>query len=88
VLDLDYAEDSTADVDMNVAMLDNGKFVELQASSEKAPFDDKQLGTLLALAKKGITRLMTEQKKASSQQIWQDLSREDGYKSETRSPNF
>jgi len=64
VLDLDYAEDSTADVDMNVAMLHNGQFVELQASSEKAAFNDQQLAALLTLAKKGIKRLLAEQKEA------------------------
>jgi len=64
VLDLDYAEDSTADVDMNVAMLDDGTFVELQGSSEKSAFDDKQLSAMLTLAKKGIKRLLAEQKNA------------------------
>ena len=64
LLDLDYTEDSAADVDMNVAMLHNGTFVEIQASSEKAPFTDHQLATLLALARKGIKRLLAEQKNA------------------------
>jgi len=64
LLDLDYAEDSAADVDMNVAMLNNGSFVEIQGSSEKTAFDDRQLTALLTLAKKGIKRLLIEQKNA------------------------
>jgi ribonuclease PH len=64
VLDLDYAEDSAADVDMNVAMLANGKFVELGASSERAAFGHEQLARMLALAAAGIRRLLAAQKRA------------------------
>lgn len=64
VLDLCYDEDSRADVDMNVVMTGSGKFVELQATAEKIPFDDKQLAELLATARRGIAELFEIQKKA------------------------
>ena len=64
LLDLDYSEDSTADVDMNVAMLGGGKLVEVQASSERAAFTARQLATMLALARRGIRQLMILQKEA------------------------
>jgi len=64
VLDLDYPEDSSAEVDMNVAMLGNGKYVEIQGSSERTAFDASQLDAMLSLARKGIKRLLEEQKKA------------------------
>ena len=57
VLDLDYAEDSRADVDMNVVLTGAGKFVELQATGEKAAFDDPELAQMIGLARKGITEL-------------------------------
>ena len=74
VLDLDYAEDSTADVDMNIAMLHNGKFVEIQGTSEKTPFDDKQLTALLTLARKGIKRLLAEQRKTLTRELGDQLT--------------
>jgi ribonuclease PH len=58
VLDLDYAEDSTADVDMNVVMTGAGRFVELQGTAEHTPFDLPQLEALLALARQGLGRLL------------------------------
>jgi len=64
VLDLCYAEDSKAEVDMNVVMTGTGKFVELQATAEKIPFDDPQLAALLALSRKGIQELFDVQKQA------------------------
>lgn len=64
VLDLCYDEDSRADVDMNVVMTGSGKFVELQATSEKTPFDDAQLAELLSTARKGIAELFEIQKRA------------------------
>ncbi len=57
VLDLDYAEDSDADTDMNVVALQNGGFVEIQGTAEKAPFTDEQLSGMLALARAGTARL-------------------------------
>ena len=64
LLDLDYIEDSNAEVDMNVAMLSNGKFVEVQGSAEKAPFTGDQLAEMLAVARKGIRKLVTIQRTA------------------------
>ena len=61
-LDLCYAEDSAADVDMNVVMTGDGRFVEIQGTSEKAPFSMEGLGMLLALADGGIKRLIAVQK--------------------------
>lgn len=63
-LDLDYEEDSKADVDMNVVMTGNGKFIEIQGTAEKEPFDRSKLDRLLELAKKGVTQLIVIQKKA------------------------
>jgi ribonuclease PH len=61
LLDLAYDEDSSADVDMNVVMTSGGRFVELQATSEKIPFDDAQLASLLALGRQGVNELITLQ---------------------------
>lgn len=61
LLDLAYDEDSSADVDMNVVMTSGGRFVELQATSEKVPFDDSQLADLIALGRLGASRLITIQ---------------------------
>jgi ribonuclease PH len=64
VLDLNYAEDSTADVDMNVVMTGAGKFVEVQGTAEKGTFDRDELNTLLDLAAKGIGELTSFQEAA------------------------
>ena len=56
-LDLDYAHDSTAEVDLNVIMTDKGQFVELQGCAEHKPFSDKHLAAMIALAKKGLKRI-------------------------------
>ncbi|MGA7356713.1 MAG: ribonuclease PH [Candidatus Cybelea sp.] len=61
MLDLAYDEDSQALVDMNVFMTDAGRFVELQGTAEAAPFDRRDLTTLLALAESGIERLFALQ---------------------------
>jgi len=61
LLDLAYEEDSRADVDMNVVMTSSGRFVELQATSEKIPFDDLQLSQLLTLGRHGVGELITLQ---------------------------
>ena len=63
-LDLSYAEDFGAQVDMNVVMTGSGKFVEVQGTAEDAPFDRAGLDGLLALAEKGIKELVNMQKKA------------------------
>jgi ribonuclease PH len=62
-LDLDYAEDSAAAVDMNIIMTGSGQFVELQGTAETAPFSDRELSAMLRLGKKGIGRLLTLQRK-------------------------
>ena len=57
MIDLDYEEDSRADVDMNIVMTGSGKFVEVQATAEHHPFDDGQLIRLIDLASHGIGEL-------------------------------
>jgi ribonuclease PH len=64
VLDLDYAEDSEADTDMNFVMTGNSGIVEIQGTAEKTPFSDAELAALIALARKGVTRLIELQKLA------------------------
>jgi len=61
VLDLNYEEDSRADVDMNVVMTADNKIVELQATAEHQVFDDAQLGKMMALARQGIQSLIAKQ---------------------------
>jgi ribonuclease PH len=63
-LDLDYAKDVRADVDMNVVMTGKNRFVEVQGTGEEATFDDQELTELLKLAKSGIGQLVTKQKDA------------------------
>jgi ribonuclease PH len=63
MLDLDYSEDSNADVDLNVVKTGSGGYVEIQGTAEQEPFDDKQLDGLLKLADKGIKELIVLQKK-------------------------
>jgi ribonuclease PH len=63
-LDLNYDEDSRAEVDMNVVMTDSGKLVEVQGTAEKEPFDRELLDKMLDLAEKGIKSLIGEQKAA------------------------
>ncbi len=64
LLDLDYGEDSTADVDMNIIMTGSGKFVEIQGTAEKEPFDDKIMYKMITTAKEGIKELILRQQKA------------------------
>ncbi|HEY5312879.1 MAG TPA: ribonuclease PH, partial [Pirellulales bacterium] len=64
VLDLDYFEDSTAAVDMNVVMTGSGQFVELQGTGEEATFNDQQLAAMLKLARGGIGELIQLQRAA------------------------
>jgi ribonuclease PH len=64
VLDLDYAEDSACDTDMNVVMTGAGGFVEVQGTAEGAPFNRGQLDALLDLARRGIAELVAKQKSA------------------------
>ena len=64
VLDLDYAEDSQAETDANFVMTGNGNIVEVQGTAEKDPFSEEQLLALLALARKGVAKLVDLQKLA------------------------
>jgi ribonuclease PH len=64
VLDLDYAEDSNCDTDMNVVMTESGGIVEIQGTAEGAPFSRAELDALLALAGQGISELIAAQKRA------------------------
>ena len=64
VLDLDYAEDSDCDTDMNIVMTGSGGFVEVQGTAEGAPFSQAELNSLLALGDKGIRELIAAQKAA------------------------
>jgi ribonuclease PH len=66
LLDLCYEEDSRAEVDMNVVMTGSGRFVELQATAERTPFDDDQLAALLGLAQRGVRDLLAAQQSAFS----------------------
>jgi len=61
-LDLDYKEDSRAEVDMNLVMTGQGKYVEIQGTAEKTPFDADTLAQLQALGSQGIKRLVEMQK--------------------------
>jgi len=63
-LDLAYAEDSSADVDFNFVLTDNGNFVEIQGTAEGEPFSPDDYQRLLALASKGAAELFALQKKA------------------------
>ncbi len=62
LLDLCYAEDSRAEVDMNLVMTGKGRIVEVQGTAEGAPFSKKELGRLLALGERGIKTLIKNQK--------------------------
>ncbi len=64
ILDLNYIEDSRANVDMNIVMTGSGQFVELQGTGEEATFSRDQLNNLLALGEKGIHELIEKQKEA------------------------
>ncbi len=63
LLDLDFEEDSGADVDMNVIMTGAGKIIEVQGTAEKTPFTREELDAMLALAGKGIDELIALQRK-------------------------
>ncbi len=64
LLDLDYVEDSSAEVDLNVVMTGSERLVEVQATAERAPFDRDALNELLDLATKGIAEIREAQKAA------------------------
>jgi len=64
LLDLAYEEDSQADVDINIAMNEEGRFIEIQGTSEKEPLSRENLNILLDLAEKGIRELFKKQEEA------------------------
>lgn len=70
VLDLDYAQDSAAAVDMNVVMTGSGRFVEVQGTGEEATFSDEELQTLLKLARRGISQVVEIQRRALGK-LWE-----------------
>jgi ribonuclease PH len=72
-LDLDYAEDSQAAVDMNLVMTGKGRFVEIQGTAEKAPFSEDQLQRLLVLGAQGIRELVRHQRAVLESRV--DLKR-------------
>ncbi len=63
-LDLDYREDSSADVDFNLVMLSNGHLVEVQGTAESKPFEIEQMNNMIALASKGISDLFKIQRES------------------------
>ncbi|HLH30957.1 MAG TPA: ribonuclease PH [Terriglobia bacterium] len=63
MLDLDYSEDSTADVDFNIVMTDRDEFVEIQGTAERFPFSSTALSQLLELGRRGIHELIDLQRK-------------------------
>ena len=67
VLDLDYAEDSNAETDMNVVMNSDGGFIEVQGTAEAAPFTEEEFQQMMALAKRGIADLVKVQQMALAQ---------------------
>lgn len=67
VLDLDYTMDVAAEVDMNVVMTGDGRFVEVQGTAEKAPFQASALHEMLQLATKGIQQLLAQQAEVLAQ---------------------
>ncbi len=64
MLDLDYAEDSGCDTDMNVVMTGAGGFVEVQGTAEGTPFTRAEMDTLVELAARGVRELIAAQKSA------------------------
>lgn len=69
LLDLEYAEDSIAEVDMNVVMDDKGRFIEIQGTGEQTPFSRARLDSMLDLAEAGIGRLLEIQRKVTEEDL-------------------
>lgn len=78
ILDLNYIEDSSAEVDMNVIMTSSGKFVELQGTGEEATFSREELNELLDLAEKGINSLISIQMEALGDLALKIIDQKDG----------
>jgi ribonuclease PH len=64
ILDLAYAEDSAADVDMNIVCTGKGQFIEIQGTAEREPFSREQMDEMLILAEKGVNQLFEVQRRA------------------------
>jgi ribonuclease PH len=64
VLDLNYEEDAKAEVDLNIAMTGEGKYVDVQGTAESQPYDDKALEEMLRLARLGVAEITTRQQMA------------------------
>ncbi len=64
LLDLNYEEDSAAEVDMNIVMTGSGRFIEVQGTAEKDPFSKEEMAKLTALAEKGVRQIVSLQKRA------------------------
>lgn len=69
LLDLDYEEDSKTEVDMNVIMTGAGRFIEVQGTAEKRPFDSKTMKEMMEVAEKGTRQLVARQRKALGKAI-------------------
>lgn len=69
VIDLCYAEDSIAEVDMNIVMTGSGRFVEVQGTAEGVPFSKTELDSLIKLAEEGIHQLINVQKGLSEEEV-------------------
>ena len=69
LLDLEYAEDSIAEIDMNVVMDARGRFIEVQGTGEQTPFDRARLDGLLDLAISGVDRLVAIQRKVLEEDL-------------------
>ncbi len=68
-LDLDYTEDSRAEVDMNLVMTGSGRFIEIQGTAEKTAFSQQELQQLLALGARGIAHIVAQQKAALTDRV-------------------
>jgi ribonuclease PH len=64
VLDLDYAEDSEAETDMNIVMNDAGRFIEVQGTAEGHAFTDEEFNAMIGLARAGISDIILAQQEA------------------------
>jgi len=69
MLDLQYEEDSNAEIDMNVVVDGRGRFIEVQGTGERAPFDRARLDTMLDLAADGASRLVALQKRVIAEEL-------------------
>ncbi len=74
IVDLEYEEDSVAEVDMNVVMTGNGRLIEVQASAEAAPFERQTFDRLLALAEAGIGRIKDSQSAVIAQAYFGEIA--------------